>query len=128
MHGELLKMRCTRCSTVFPVTSDITLESVCEKCRKKGHLRPDIVWFGEMPYEMETISSRLSECDLFISIGTSGNVYPAAGFAQMARMSGAHTVELNLEPSLTRSVFAEGRYGKATDVVPAYVEEILGSH
>lgn len=127
MHGELLKMRCTHCSAVFPVEGDITLEDVCERCTRRGTLRPDIVWFGEIPFEMDLIQSRLAGCDLFISIGTSGNVYPAAGFVQIARLAGARTVELNLEPSLSRSHFQQQRYGKATEIVPAFVEELLSA-
>jgi NAD-dependent deacetylase len=88
-------------------------------------MRPDVVWFGEMPYQMERIATHLSAADLFISIGTSGNVYPAAGFVAEARMNGAHTVELNLEPSESASLFTEAIHGPATEVVPAYVERLL---
>lgn len=88
-------------------------------------MRPDVVWFGEMPYHMETIGKMLLACDLFISIGTSGHVYPAAGFVAAAADAGAHTVELNLEPSQGASLFAEAIYGPATEVVPAYVERLL---
>ncbi len=88
-------------------------------------MRPDVVWFGEMPYQMEEISHALSVCDLFISIGTSGTVYPAAGFVMEARGVGAHTVELNLEPSHGASMFAQAIHGPATQVVPAYVDELL---
>ena len=88
-------------------------------------MRPDVVWFGEMPYHMEEISTELAEAKLFISIGTSGNVYPAAGFVAEARSHGAHTVELNLEPSEGASLFHETRHGRATEIVPAYVERLL---
>jgi NAD-dependent deacetylase len=88
-------------------------------------MRPDVVWFGEMPYHMERIRTLLEDADLFLSIGTSGNVYPAAGFVAEARSCGAHTVELNLEPSEGRSLFAEAIYGPATQVVPAYVDRLL---
>jgi NAD-dependent deacetylase len=88
-------------------------------------MRPDVVWFGEMPYQMEEIAEALGACDLFISIGTSGTVYPAAGFVMEARNSGAHTVELNLEPSEGASMFAKAIHGPATEVVPAFVDELL---
>ena len=89
-------------------------------------MRPDVVWFGEMPYQMERISEALTACDLFLSIGTSGNVYPAAGFVQEAReVARAHTIELNLEPSEGASLFHEAEYGPATTVVPAYVQRLL---
>lgn len=88
-------------------------------------MRPDVVWFGETPYYMDRIAQQLAACDLFISIGTSGNVYPAAGFVALARDAGAHTVELNLEPSSGATLFNEAIYGAATDIVPAYVERLL---
>lgn len=90
-------------------------------------MRPDVVWFGEVPYHMEHIRELLESADLFLSIGTSGNVYPAAGFVAEARANGAHTVELNLEPSEGRSMFAEAIHGPATVVVPAYVATLLGA-
>lgn len=125
MHGELLKMFCTRSQQVYPIRSNIELTQRCECCQQAGTLRPDIVWFGEIPYHMEEISDALSRCDLFISIGTSGNVYPAAGFVSMANQAGAHTVEINLEPSLGQSRFKEKVYGKAGEILPAYVEGLL---
>ncbi len=85
-------------------------------------MRPDVVWFGEMPYEMERIYEALIGADLFISIGTSGNVYPAAGFVAAAREAGAHTVELNLEPSEGAHRFHEAIHGPATRIVPAFVD------
>ena len=91
----------------------------------KPVMRPDVVWFGEMPYHMDAISAALTEADLFISIGTSGNVYPAAGFVAEARANGAHTVELNLEPSEGASLFAEAHHGPASQVVPMYVDRLL---
>ena len=90
-------------------------------------VRPDIVWFGEMPYEMEAIDAALMGCDLFVSIGTSGAVYPAAGFVQTARYRGAHCLEINLEPSQGSIFFDERRYGRASNLVPAWVEELLQS-
>ena len=90
-----------------------------------GQVRPDIVWFGEMPYEMETIEEALRHCDLFVSIGTSGAVYPAAGYVQTARYCGARTIEINLEPSQGSGLFDETRLGKAGELVPMLVEELL---
>lgn len=126
MHGEMLKARCTRCGGIAPQEDDITLATPCFGCGRTGGLRPHVVWFGEMPFEMARISAALERCDLFLSIGTSGNVYPAAGFVAEARRAGARTVELNLEPSLGASLFDERRYGRASATVPAYVAELLG--
>ena len=116
MHGELLKARHVRIGEVVPWSTDIPPES---------DLRPHIVWFGEMPFEMERIYGALAAADMFVSIGTSGNVYPAAGFVAEAKRAGAHTVELNLEPSFGQSLFAETHYGPATKEVPAFVERLL---
>jgi len=90
-------------------------------------VRPDIVWFGEMPYGIERIDDALQRCDLFVSIGTSGAVYPAAGFVQTTRYCGARTLEINLEPSLGSTLFEEARTGKAGELVPAWVDEMLQS-
>lgn len=125
MHGELLSAWCLACDVRQSWQAPITLECACPRCGAAGRLRPDIVWFGEMPYKMETIYEELSEADLFVSIGTSGNVYPAAGFVAEARQNGIYTVELNLEPSQGASYFHETIHGPATQVVPAYVERIL---
>jgi NAD-dependent deacetylase len=94
-------------------------------CQVAGQVRPDIVWFGEMPYDMERIEDAVRACDLFVSIGTSGAVYPAAGFVQTARYCGARTLEINLEPSIGSIYFDESRIGKAGELVPAWVEELL---
>jgi len=96
-------------------------------CGERGQVRPDIVWFGEMPYQMERIDDALQNCDLFVSIGTSGAVYPAAGFVQSARYCGAVTLEMNLEPSLGSILFNESRIGKAGELVPGWVEAVLQS-
>ena len=125
MHGEILKCLCAHCGAREPWEADLSVDLVCGACNKAGGMRPDIVWFGEMPYRMEEIYAALGSCDLFISIGTSGNVYPAAGFVVEARTKRAHTVELNLEPSEGISMFAEAIHGKASEVVPAYVETLL---
>jgi NAD-dependent deacetylase len=125
MHGELFKARCEACDRIHEWREDIEVATRSPCCGAVGRLRPHVVWFGEMPLRMELISAMLSICDLFVSIGTSGTVYPAAGFVQEARMAGAHTVELNLEPSDGHSLFAERRYGPATEIVPAFVEHLL---
>ena len=125
MHGEMLKARCTGCGAVHRQTEDLSAETLCAVCNMAGGLRPHVVWFGEMPLDMDLIYEALGQCGLFISIGTSGNVYPAAGFVQEARARGAHTVELNLEPSEGASLFLDRRYGPATEIVPAYVEELI---
>ena len=125
MHGELLKGRCQASGGLVEVTGELTPTLPCPLCGAKGCLRPHVVWFGEMPLEMERIYQALARCDRFISIGTSGNVYPAAGFVEEANRHGAHTVELNLEPSQRLTAFAEHRHGLATELVPAYVEELI---
>lgn len=125
MHGELKSMFCTRSGERFRIEGDITPDLRCDCCATTGTLRPDIVWFGEMPYHMDEIDEALARCTLFLGIGTSGNVYPAAGFVSAAREAGAHAIELNLEPSQVRTAFHEHRYGPATRVVPALVDELL---
>jgi len=125
MHGEMLKARCTDCDHVAPVAVDLTAESECARCGTLGTLRPHVVWFGEMPFEMERIYQALADCELFVSIGTSGTVYPAAGFVGEARLHGARTVELNLEPSEGHSRFHEAIHGPASIVVPDFVEKLL---
>ncbi|AGH38653.1 hypothetical protein F542_8280 [Bibersteinia trehalosi USDA-ARS-USMARC-188] len=125
MHGELLKVRCPNKGTVYDWQGDVKDEDRCTCCQIPRKLRPHIVWFEEMPLEMDRIYSALMECDIFISIGTSGNVYPAAGFVQEANNWGAKTIELNLEPSLVKNAFQEARYGKASEIVPAFVTEVL---
>jgi NAD-dependent deacetylase len=125
MHGELLKVRCEACREVFDWREELSSHSECSHCLARALLRPHIVWFGEIPMYMDAIEAALAECDLFISIGTSGNVYPAAGFVQVAGLSGAHTVELNLEPSNGHSIFDEQHYGPATERVPDYLSSLL---
>ena len=126
MHGELLKSRCLACQAIVPWREDLGLDSLCPSCRCRGRLRVQVVWFGEMPLEMERIYAALADCELFVSIGTSGSVYPAAGFVGQVRAAGlAHTLELNLEPSDGQSHFAERRYGPASKVVPEWIEELL---
>lgn len=126
MHGELLKVHCTHCHQVTRWQDDCTQETRCPACDRSPALRPHIVWFGEMPLSMDVISEKLGACDLFLSIGTSGNVYPAAGYVAEVRQIGpAHTIEINLEPSSGASFFAEHRHGKAGELVPEMVEELL---
>ncbi len=127
MHGEILKARCGACGEISVCTGDLGKGEACPNCKAVNTLRPHVVWFGEMPLEMERIAVLLENCALFISIGTSGNVYPAAGFVQQARRNPAvHTIELNLEPSEGASFFAETRYGAASELIPVFVEELLG--
>lgn len=125
MHGELRKVRCQDSGQVFPWQDGVTLQTRCPCCQQPGNLRPHIVWFGEMPLEMDRMYHALSECDLFISIGTSGNVYPAAGFFEEASALGARTVELNLEASAGGSRFDQACYGPATRIVPEYLLSLL---
>ena len=126
MHGEHLKVRCTVCESVYRWEDDLTLATPCRECGSVAAMRPHVVWFGEMPLEMERIFEALESCGLFLSIGTSGNVYPAAGFVRQARFTGnAATVELNLEPSLKANDFHLAYYGPATQMVPPYVDRIL---
>jgi len=122
MHGELKKARCMDTGGGVDWWDDLDREAISPFSGNAGSMRPHIVWFGEMPLQMEVIYRALKRCDVFISIGTSGNVYPAAGFVMEARDAGAHTVELNLEPSLGESLFAEKIYGKATDIVPEFLK------
>ena len=125
MHGELLSAFCTSCNRRWRQTEDLTVETPCPMCQTPGGARPDIVWFGEMPYQMDRIEQALQSCDLFVSIGTSGAVYPAAGFVQLAHMYGAQTLELNLEPSQGSAFFGECRHGPATQLVPDWVDSRL---
>lgn len=124
MHGEHLKAWCTACDVRLPWRGPLIDRPACPACSQAA-LRPDVVWFGEMPYRMDEIHAVLREADLFVSIGTSGAVYPAAGFVRTARDLGAHTLELNLEPSQGSPWFHESRHGPATRIVPAWVEEML---
>ena len=126
MHGQVMQAWCLACDARTAWTATLGHGDACPGCGEAGHLRPDIVWFGEMPYEMERIEAALRTCDLFVSIGTSGAVYPAAGFVQTARYCGAATLEINLEPSLGSTFFDQSRTGGAGALVPAWVGEMLG--
>ena len=126
MHGELLKARCRTCEAVSVWRDDMGPSDCCPACGAAATLRPHVVWFGEMPLEMERIYAALDQCDLFLSVGTSGHVYPAAGFVMQLRgHRGVRTVELNLEPSDGASLFSETDYGPATQLVPQFVERLL---
>lgn len=125
MHGELNRVLCNACGESLRVCDDYNGASSCSACSVAGKLRPDIVWFGEIPYHMDQIASQLRRCDLFIAVGTSGVVYPAAGFVQEARAGGAYTVEINRELSEVTGYFHQQRRGTATVEVSALVEEVL---
>lgn len=125
MHGELRRGKCTRCAAGFDWRGDMESTSVCPACGKSGGVRPDIVWFGEMPYRMDEIEAALSEADVFVSIGTSGLVYPAAGFVMQARFAGARTIEINNTGTAVSDQFAEHRIGPASVEVPKWVEKLL---
>ncbi|MBA3668134.1 MAG: NAD-dependent deacylase [Sphingomonas sp.] len=125
MHGELLQGWCLRCDERFGWAGALGEGAACPRCQTHGMVRPDIVWFGEMPYGMERIEAALLEADLFVSIGTSGAVYPAAGFVQTAKYRAARTLEINLEPSQGSIFFDERRFGLASAEVPRWVDETL---
>ncbi len=124
MHGELLKAHCTRTGRACDWPGDLAADEPSPH-HPLGRLRPHIVWFGEMPLHMERVNAALAACDLFVSIGTSGEVWPAAGFVRQARFAGARTVEINIEPTMGRRLFDEGVYGRATQMVPAFVDNLL---
>ena len=124
MHGELCSARCRSCGGRFPWPDDLGHLPPCPGCRA-SELRPDVVWFGEVPYDLDRIQHVLGHADLFVSIGTSGAVYPAAGFVQAAAAYGARTLELNLVPSQGSRFFVEARHGPASELVPAWVDELL---
>ena len=125
MHGELLKAWCTACDQRHVWAGTMVERPACPGCGAAA-LRPDVVWFGEVPYEMDLIIDHLGEAEIFVSIGTSGAVYPAAGFVQHARRHGARAIELNLEPSEGSFFFHDSRQGRAGELVPAWVDELLG--
>lgn len=124
MHGQLRSIWCTSCDNRLIWEEDLSIDQECPRCRVKGDLRPDIVWFGEMPYHMDEICEALNHCDYFVSIGTSGNVYPAAGFVQMCPKK-CLTIEINKDVSLISDSFVEHRIGLASEQVPIWVRQIL---
>ncbi len=125
MHGELLKKRCASCQTVADCREDLSEDSVCEACGSEGRMRPHIVWFGEMPLHMDEIHRALVQADVFIAIGTSGLVYPAAGFAEEAKAHGARCIEINLAGTEISPIFNEHYQGAATERVPELVEQLI---
>ncbi|MEP1446897.1 MAG: Sir2 family NAD+-dependent deacetylase [Paraglaciecola sp.] len=125
MHGDLLSARCLGSGQSSALRTDLDSSNRCQCCSPPNYLRPDIVWFGEMPKYMQQIEDTLSEANLFVSIGTSGTVYPAAGFVNLANQSGAHSVELNLEPSSGENAFTEKHYGPATEIVSNFVDSLI---
>jgi NAD-dependent deacetylase len=127
MHGELLKAECADCGLVCDCADDLSSQAICKSCARPGAMRPHVVWFGEMPRYMEEAADAIMGADLFVSIGTSGAVYPAAGFVMEAHTLGVSTMELNLEPSENARFFNDSRYGPATQVVPAWVRDILAA-
>jgi NAD-dependent deacetylase len=127
MHGELLKTRCVTCDAIMSGPDDLSIETSCPSCGRAGGLRPHVVWFGEMPLFMDRIYDGLLDANLFVAIGTSGSVYPAAGLVAEARGHGIRTCEINLEPSDNARQFDERRYGPASNAVPAWVEDVLSA-
>ena len=127
MHGELLKARCGACDAVHAWIGDLSVATRCPDCKADRFMRPHVVWFGEMPMFMGEISAAVSEAELFVSIGTSGNVYPAAGFVGQARSCGVPCIELNLEPSENAWAFTNARYGRASEIVPQWAAELIGA-
>ncbi|MBX7248455.1 MAG: NAD-dependent deacylase [Caulobacteraceae bacterium] len=125
MHGEALKVRCAACGHVARFTGELSDAVACGGCAQAGGLRPDVVWFGETPMHLARIQEALEQSDLFVAIGTSGTVYPAAGYVAQARRRSIPTLEINLEPSNNARVFDRGIYGPATETVPAWVETLL---
>ncbi len=126
MHGELLKSRCAACGDLRECRGDLTVTDTCEACGGAGTLRPHVVWFGEIPLFLEEIVGALERADLFVAIGTSGVVYPAAGFVDRALQLGVPTMEFNLEDTAASFAFDETRAGKAGETVPRWVAELLG--
>jgi NAD-dependent deacetylase len=124
MHGELKKIRCLECHTIHDWRREVTIETVCPECKKPGKLRPQVVWFGEMPFELGKIHEALAKCGLFVAIGTSGIVYPAADFVELTNEF-AYTLEINLDSTPISTSFFERRTGSATVLVPSLVDELL---
>ncbi len=125
MHGEIQRALCAACDHRWDAPPEMSPATACPACGGAA-ARPDVVWFGEIPYRMDEIAAHLARADLFVAIGTSGTVYPAAGFVQEAAEAGARTLELTLDRSEVASLFDESRLGPATELVPAWVGEVLG--
>ncbi|TDL81745.1 NAD-dependent deacylase [Meridianimarinicoccus aquatilis] len=126
MHGELMRGLCAACGHRWDAPPEMASDDPCPACSAQA-TRPDVVWFGEYPYHLDQIADALAQCDLFVSIGTSGSVYPAAGFFAEAAVHGARTLEINLDPSDNSGRFDEARMGPAGDIVPRWVNEVLAA-
>ena len=124
MHGELLKARCCACGAVTLWRADLSRAESCSTCGTRGRMRPDVVWFGEMPMHLDAIEAALAEADLFVAAGTSGAVYPAAGYVRQARRLDIPTCEINLEPSDNADAFDAARYGPASEALPRYLADL----
>ncbi len=124
MHGDLESSKCMKCGNIWKNLADWAENESCPSCETGKQVRPNVVWFGETPYRMTEIREAIKNCDMFVSIGTSGNVYPASGFVAEAKYSKASTLELNFEPT-NKAMFDEGYYGNATQVVPEWVNKLL---
>ncbi|MDB6079334.1 MAG: NAD-dependent protein deacylase [Akkermansiaceae bacterium] len=127
MHGELLKARCEGCGETSGIREDLEPATICPECGEAGRLRPDVVWFGEMPYFLEEIGRAVEAADWFVSIGTSGLVYPAAGYVSVARDAGVRTLEINLDESATSGIFDDSLRGPAGEQVPRWVAGIIAA-
>lgn len=124
MHGELRKVRCRYTDEVWSWDGDTFVKTLCPSCGVADHVRPHIVWFGEVPFFLKEIQRAVANAEVFVSIGTSGHVYPAAGLVSLARRCGAKTIEWNLEPSQNSSEFDEGVYGLASEIVPRELQRL----
>lgn len=125
MHGELLKAHCSHCGAIAACAVDLSINDECARCGARGTLRPHVVWFGESPYRLDEIHTCLAGCRLYAAIGTSGVVYPAAGFVALAKNAGAHTVEINIQKTPVTDLFDRSIQGRATAVVPPFVASLL---
>lgn len=127
MHGDMERVFCMGCDVRAPWPKKLTPDTRCDACGEVGLTRPNVVWFEEIPYEMDLLATHIAHADLFVSIGTSGAVYPAAMFVAAAAEAGAETMEINLEPSENAALFGARRYGPASEAVPAWVAEVVAS-
>lgn len=127
MHGELLRARCTACGTETVWYEDLGVETPCPHCGRRETMRPDVVWFGEMPKHLDVIDEALAEADLFVAVGTSGAVYPAAGYVAQARAFGIPTLALTLDAADNAGLFEATRLGRASETVPAFVDDVLSA-
>ncbi len=125
MHGKIDEAICLNCGHILKSDDDVDTSTICPHCTMAGFMKPNIVFFGEMPLYMPEIEKKLRECDLFISVGTSGVVYPAAGFVYTAKYYGADTIEFNLEKTSNNCLFDEHIFGKCTNTLPEFVEKLL---